>query len=360
MAILTVVVGCGGGGSAPGVGASSNFELRMTDSSVSAGSVQASAGQQGIPEEATALRVYISEIRAIPAGDGEPVLVSTAEQVIDLTDLENQTFTLVEADLPPGDYSHIGLIVSKAEIELPGSVEPVEVKVPSGPQTGMKLKYDFHIVDGENTVLTLDWNTGNSVHCTGNGKWILRSTALIVIATEQVPTNDTVTVTVVDISPAEVGPGDADVGMLKLEFEIDDNFADIDTLSVTLTGTDPVSDVSDVSVYLDGGAPPDGSLDPLGDDVELAAAAVGGTSVLLDIPDQTVNYDGDDLDTDPDLVLFIACDIASGASDGNTVGVSIDPANDIVSADSNGDSVPDDTIAGDPGSADASIVAPTP
>jgi len=172
--------GCGGGDALSG-----DFALQMVDSGTDgAGAVQTStavvpsAGSQGVPSNAVALRVTIGQIRVIPVG-APPIRLDMAEDtVIDLLDLP-ASWSLLEQDLPPGDYQKLELIVASAEMEFNDeSVEPVFV--PSGAQTGLKLHIEFSISDGYNTVLQLDWNTHNSVHCTGNGQWMLQPICLTV------------------------------------------------------------------------------------------------------------------------------------------------------------------------------------
>lgn len=344
VALAVVVFGlsrCGGGGSAPPLGTQSNFQLQATNSTLGTRSVQA-AGQQGTAD-AVALRVTIEEIRAIPVG-GPPERVSTEQQIIDLLDPNPVTYTVAEADLPPGDYVKLELIVASAEIEFPdGSVEPVTV--PSGAQTGLKLPIQFTVSDGYDTVLELDWNTGNSVHCTGNGEWMLRPTALTVTDISQQETVDLVTVTGTSLAPANVEANDTNVGMLKLEFDVDDNFARIEALCVTLTGTGDANDISAVRVWLDGS---DGAFDASvgSEDAVIGEGAYASSTLDLDLEDQTFNAEAN-------LVLFLAYDIAAGAvNDGShAVGVSLVGAADVTSPDNVTGSFP---IS----SAEATITAP--
>jgi len=318
MALVTLA-GCSGEGGTPGGGggAEGTFALRTTNSTVGTEVAAARAAWQGTGD-AVALRVVIDEVRLISA-DGPTESIPVATQEIDLLNLE--TFTLAEAEVPLGDYKQIGLIVTSAEIELAdGSVE--SVTVPSGAQTGLKLNIDFAVADGYDTVLELDWNTGNSVHQTGNGKWILRPTALKVTNVAQQATIDNITVTGVDLAPATAAPEDIDVPMLQLTFAVDDNFADINALTVGYTGTD-AADTSRVAAWLDVDPP---GFDPAAD-VLLAEGDFSAGPAALPIA-QTVN-------SSAPLVIFLACGIAPAAvADGtHTVGVEIaDPA-DIATPD---------------------------
>jgi Domain of unknown function (DUF4382) len=317
---LVAFAGCGGdggkSGGGGGGGTEGTFKLRTTNSTARTHDA-ARAGQQGTGD-AVALRVSIDEVR-LNRADGSPERIPVATQVIDLLNL--RTFTLAEAEIPVGDYQSIGLIVTSAEIQLAdGSVKPV--KVPSGPQTGLKLNIDFPIRDGFDTLLELDWNTGNSVHRTGNGKWMLRPTALKVTRVGQQPTIDNVTVTGASLAPATANPGDTNVPMLGLTFTVDDNFADINALTVSYTGTD-AADTVRVAAWLDAGL---SGFDP-SEDVPLVEGDFSAGPAVLPVA-QTVN-------TSAPLVIFLACDIAPTAvADGtHTVGLQIASPADIATPD---------------------------
>ena len=326
-ALIGLASGCGGSG-VPLVG--DNFALQMVDSGADgAGVVQTSAaavptgGYQGVPPDAVALRVTIGQIRVIPV-DAPPIRLDMPEDtVIDVLALPS-SWSLLGRDLPSGDYQKLELIVASAEMEF--NDESVEsVFVPSGAQTGLKLPIEFTISDGYNTVLQLDWNTHNSVHCTGNGQWMLQPMALIVTDMSQEETADTVTVTATSLAPAEVSAGATQVPMLQLDFELDDNFASIEALDVTLLGTATAADVDTVEVWVDGGDDVFNPADPGTDDASMGSAPMGVSPTTIDITDQQFSFPGT-------LTLFVSYDVAVAASPG-TVGASIAAASDISSPD---------------------------
>lgn len=74
----------------------------------------------------------------------------------DLVNLRNgRTDLLAEAELPAGKYTQVRLIVSGGEVTLTdGRVFPL--KVPSGEQSGIKLRLTFEVVEDEETSLLLD------------------------------------------------------------------------------------------------------------------------------------------------------------------------------------------------------------
>ncbi len=316
--MVWLVCGCGGGGGSSG----DNFELRMIDSSAgSRGLVGTRAGSQGVPEEAVSLWVYITEIRAIPTG-GPPVRRTYEPAVeIDILDLSTApSFTVWDDDLPPGDYVKLELILSgdpMARMTFPEGHDPaeVDVTVPSGPQTGLKFPIQFSIANGVHTTLVFDWNTGNSVHCTGNGEWKLRPTAMTVTEITTQETVDDVTIDYTDLAPDSAEPEQDNVGMLQLDFSVSDNFATIEAINVSLIGTGAATDVGAVRVWRDEGDP---GFDP-SQDLEIGSSVLSGTpaSASIDIdPDETFT-------AGTTFTLLVSYDIAVGATVGNTVGVSI-------------------------------------
>jgi len=94
-----------------------------------------------------------------------------------LLELQNNAgVVLAEQDLPLGDYNEIRLVIECEGEEAPEIViEGVsyELKVPSGCTSGFKLKGQFTIAEGGQTVLIMDFDMRKSVHETGNGKYML-------------------------------------------------------------------------------------------------------------------------------------------------------------------------------------------
>ncbi|MCH7813775.1 MAG: DUF4382 domain-containing protein [Planctomycetes bacterium] len=91
------------------------------------------------------------------AEDSTPfVVLFEGERTFDLLELRNgRTDLLAEATIPAGNYKELRLIVTEGQITLTdGSVFPLTV--PSGEQTGIKLKLNFEVAAEEETVLLLD------------------------------------------------------------------------------------------------------------------------------------------------------------------------------------------------------------
>ena len=116
-------------------------------------------------------------------GDGGHIVLSEdgTDGFVNLLDFQNAaTMPLAEADIEPGAYSQLRMVVEAARVTMAegytfrdGSTE-MELKVPSGAQTGIKLNLQdaddggpVDIVPGE-TVLVLDFDVNRSFVLRGN------------------------------------------------------------------------------------------------------------------------------------------------------------------------------------------------
>ena len=149
-----------------------------------------------------AVNITISEIQVHIAGDdegdeGEGKWIEC--QLINDNDDNGEVFNLIglkyedivellsETELEPGKYTQIRLFVTEAsvviEVESEGDEKsdsdvnnddivepaPIDVEIPSGYQTGIKLIHPFEIIEGETTELTIDFDAEKSIIKTGNG-----------------------------------------------------------------------------------------------------------------------------------------------------------------------------------------------
>lgn len=126
--------------------------------------------------------VDIGRVELVPADGGQHILLSEdgTDGFVNLLDFQGDaTMPLAEADIDPGSFSQLRLIVDAARVELAegytfrdGSTE-MDLKVPSGAQTGIKLNLHgeddapLEIVPGE-TVLVLDFDVNGSFVLRGN------------------------------------------------------------------------------------------------------------------------------------------------------------------------------------------------
>jgi len=101
-------------------------------------------------------------------------------QEFDLIALQDATEVLGEDTLTVGKYTQIRLTVEKANITIineTGLPEIHDMNIPSG---NVKLVKSFWINEDETTVLTLDFDVNESVHQTGNNKFIMKPTIKVI------------------------------------------------------------------------------------------------------------------------------------------------------------------------------------
>lgn len=84
------------------------------------------------------------------------VVVFEGERSFDLLELrDGNTDLLADAEVPAGEYSKMRVFVSEGVVTLKDGRE-FRLNVPSGDRSGIKLRFDFEIVDSEETTLVLD------------------------------------------------------------------------------------------------------------------------------------------------------------------------------------------------------------
>lgn len=107
------------------------------------------------------------------------ITIVDESQTFDLLALQNVSALLGEKNLTVGKYTQIRLTVESAVITInkSGIIEEHTLQVPSDK---IKLIRPFTISKNETTVLTLDFIVGESIHQTGNGKFILKPTIKII------------------------------------------------------------------------------------------------------------------------------------------------------------------------------------
>jgi PKD repeat protein len=100
-------------------------------------------------------------------------------QTFDLIALQDVTDVLGEEELTAGKYTQIRLTVEKANITInnDGEIEVHDLKIPSNK---VKLIKPFWIYKDETTVLTLDFDVYESVHKTGNNKYMMKPTIKVI------------------------------------------------------------------------------------------------------------------------------------------------------------------------------------
>jgi hypothetical protein len=104
----------------------------------------------------------------IPEMDNEGfITILTHSRSFNLLDLQNgRTDLLADAEIPAGEYDEMRLVVSGGQITVKNSPDAdcadgmntttCNLKVPSGEQSGIKLNFEFEVMDGQQTTLLLD------------------------------------------------------------------------------------------------------------------------------------------------------------------------------------------------------------
>lgn len=125
------------------------------------------------PGDYEAVNVEIERVDVHTDVDGW-VTLNTYAGVYNLLDYVNGEDTLLAtAELPAGSISQIRLILGDDNtVQVDGQV--YELKTPSAQQSGLKLNFHDTLAVGVVHGLILDFDAGQSVVETGNGKYILK------------------------------------------------------------------------------------------------------------------------------------------------------------------------------------------
>jgi hypothetical protein len=101
-------------------------------------------------------------------------VVSTDSAVVHLLDLTNGVSALLaDADLPAGNYDQIRMRLGDGNTVTVGD-DTFDLRVPSGPRSGLKIHHEFEIVEGETYDAVIDIDVSRSVHRTGHGSYMMR------------------------------------------------------------------------------------------------------------------------------------------------------------------------------------------
>lgn len=141
--------------------------------------VQGNPTGNGKMDQVEHINVTISKVTAHSNSQGWVELFSGTPITIDLLDLKNSTATLGFKNLPAGKITQIRLYTTEGATQnvVLRSGQTVDLKVPSGLQSGIKVKGLFDLKACTKTTLSFGFVGHKSiwVHPTGQGDlWILR------------------------------------------------------------------------------------------------------------------------------------------------------------------------------------------
>ena len=91
-----------------------------------------------------------------------------AQRSFDLLEVANGNFEVLGlTTLAAGTYQQVRIVIEDATITI--NNVPLPLSISSGAQTGLKLNHTFTVVDGQPTILTLDFDAEQSVKEQRNG-----------------------------------------------------------------------------------------------------------------------------------------------------------------------------------------------
>ncbi len=106
--------------------------------------------------------------------EGEWIIVDIEPQVYDILQLQNGAEALLAAsEIQAGELEEIRLILGdNNKVVVDG--DTIDLKVPSGSSSGLKIKVDAEIEAGEFYDVVIDFVASKSIVKTGNGKYMLK------------------------------------------------------------------------------------------------------------------------------------------------------------------------------------------
>ena len=93
----------------------------------------------------------------------------------DLIQLRNVTELIGKENLAVGNYTQIRFNVTKANVTIDGIVYNLTI-----PSKTIKLIKPFNITEGVTTTLILDFDADESIHETGNNKYMFKPTIKVI------------------------------------------------------------------------------------------------------------------------------------------------------------------------------------
>lgn len=161
-----------------------HMDVKLTDASGSdnhqKGGAPGPIVYQEVNIDVQGLRIHFTPfsddtVEVKPERDGKWIDLPVEPMVINLLDLTNGVDTLLSsADLDPGHYQELRLILGEDNTVMVDDMLE-NLKVPSGQQSGFKIKFKTELEAGEDLDVVIDFDADRSVHKAGkSGKFILK------------------------------------------------------------------------------------------------------------------------------------------------------------------------------------------
>ncbi|GAA5522487.1 DUF4382 domain-containing protein [Aliifodinibius salicampi] len=166
--IVSVAVSCNDVNFGGAENGKAHMKVKLTD---------APGDYQEVNIDVQAMRIHYTPFSSDTASDpsGEWIDLPVEPMKVDLLELTNGVDTLLaDAELDPGHYKELRLILGSDNTVMVDSMLK-DLKVPSGQQSGYKIKFKTELEAGENIDVVVDFDAGRSVHKAGkSGKYILK------------------------------------------------------------------------------------------------------------------------------------------------------------------------------------------
>jgi hypothetical protein len=147
LALLVVLVGCDG----------------STESETATGRIRVEAFDTPPPGDLEALNLTITQVSVHDTATGWIVLAEPDSTYDFLQLINGVTATLADAEVPAGKYTQMRLVVADTnEIVVGGESYPLIV--PSGTQTGVKLKLNFTVEEDQLVEIYVDFDASKAIN----------------------------------------------------------------------------------------------------------------------------------------------------------------------------------------------------
>ena len=126
-------------------------------------------------DDFSAIMIHLDKVSII--GEQGPIVKDIEDTLVNLLDLQAGAAALIAdfAEAPAGKYSELRLILAseKPSYGVLNTGEEETFIIPSATSSGIKIKHDFELVDGQSENIVLDFDLRKSVKQRGNGTYFM-------------------------------------------------------------------------------------------------------------------------------------------------------------------------------------------
>lgn len=162
------------------------IEVRVTDKPPEYGEIEKILVTVVDSEEAIMVHKVVAEQEQLGGGNWINIPV-TGDNIFDLLELKEQGVDLLlgSAEVSTGKYTQIRMTIEEVTVIFDDGTEqgkPEKAKLPSGQ---LKFVRPFDVVEGETTILLLDFDADKSVTITGKGDVIFKPVLKLVVSSKE-------------------------------------------------------------------------------------------------------------------------------------------------------------------------------